>query len=149
MNYTVTAIALLFFSGCKQNGTKYSAGQEWKYKTRPGEENSTLKILKVEEYAKTGKVVHISISGLKIKNPKSPEGFAQNLSHIPVSEEALDKSVTRLQNENSKAPDTLELDGYSYWKKEFDKGKAGIFTIPVVEIIDSMEETIVSGNVGE
>jgi hypothetical protein len=29
---------------------KYKVGQEWKYKTRKGEENSTLKILKIEEY---------------------------------------------------------------------------------------------------
>ena len=128
---------------------KYSAGQEWKYKTRKGEENSTLKIFKIEEYPENGKVIHISVSGLKMKNPRDPNGYAHTLSHIPISEEALDKSVTKLQNENSKVPDSLGLDGYSYWKNEFDKGKAGIFTIPVAEIVGSMEEAIVSGNIGE
>jgi outer membrane protein assembly factor BamB len=128
---------------------EYSIGQEWKYKTRPSEENSTLKILKIEEYPETGKVIHISINGLKIKNPNSPEGFAENLSHIPISEEALNKSVTKLQNETDKMPDSIEMDGYSYWKKEFDKGNAGIFTIPVSEVVGSMEKAIISGNTTE
>ncbi len=144
--YTLIAVILLFFSGCKQNNMEYSVGQEWKYKTRSTEENLTLTILKIEEYPETGKVIHISINGLKIKNPNSPEGFAETLSHIPISEEALDKSVTSLKNETGKKPDSLEMDGYSYWKKEFDKGNAGIFTIPVSEIVSSMEKSIISSD---
>jgi len=42
---------------------KYLVGQEWKYKTRQGEENSILKILKIEEYPDYGKVIHISVNG--------------------------------------------------------------------------------------
>lgn len=140
-------IAGIFFlsTACAEN-SKYRVGQEWQYKTRPAEENSTLKILKIEEYPKTGKIIHISIRGLKIKNPGSPTGFAENLSHIPISEEALKKSVTGLKNETGKKPDSLEMDGYAHWKKEFDKGNAGIFTIPVSEIVSSLEESITSGN---
>lgn len=142
---------LLFLTNCKDSSDamKYSAGQEWKYKTRTGEEKSTLKILKIEEYPQTGKVIHISVSGLKMKNPKRSEGFANELSHIPISEEALNKSIIKLHNENGKMPDSLEMDGYSYWKKEFDKGEAGIFTIPVSEIVSLMEENIISGNYTE
>lgn len=144
--YTLIATILLLFLSCTKNDIKYSVGQEWKYKTRPTEKSSTLKILKIEEYPSTGKVIHISVSGLKIKNPHSPEGVAKQLSHIPISEEALNKSVTKLQNETGKMPDSIEMDGYSYWKKEFDNGNAGIFTIPVSEIVSAMEESIVSGN---
>lgn len=144
--YTLIATLLLFFLSCTKNDIKYSVGQEWKYKTRSAEKGSTLKILKIEEYPNTGKVIHISVSGLKIKSPESPDGFANQLSHIPISEEALNKSVTKLQNETRKMPDSIEMDGYSYWKKEFDNGNAGIFTIPVSEIVSAMEESIVSGN---
>ncbi|WP_312286341.1 hypothetical protein [Chryseobacterium gleum] len=144
--YTLIATLLLFFLSCTKNDIKYSVGQEWKYKTRSTEKGSTLKILKIEEYPNTGKVIHISVSGLKIKSPESPDGFAHQLSHIPISEEALNKSVTKLQNETRKMPDSLELDGYSYWKKEFDKGNAGIFTIPVSEIVSTMEKSIVAGD---
>lgn len=137
-----------FLMNCKDkpDAMKYNAGQEWSYKTRSTEKSSTLKILKIEEYPKAGKVIHISVSGLKMKNPDSPEGFAQTLSHIPISEEALNKSVTKLKNETHKKPDSLEMDGYSYWKKEFDKGNAGVFSISVSEIVNLMEESIVSGN---
>lgn len=130
---------------CKKSETiEYKVGQEWKYKTRKGEENSTLKILKIEEYPKTGKIIHISISGLKVVNPDSKEGFANELTHIPITEEALDESVSKLKSEKIKLPNRIE--GYDYWKKEFDEGTAGVFSITVVEIVESMEEAILTGN---
>lgn len=58
----LTATILLASFSCTKNDVKYSVGQEWQYKTRPTEEKSTLKILKIEEYPETGKVIHISIS---------------------------------------------------------------------------------------
>lgn len=146
--FILTITTLLFVINFKDNsGTmKYSVGQVWNYQTRKGEEKSTLKILKIENYSETGNVIHIFINGLRIKNPASPTGYAENCSHIPISEKVLDKSVTNLINETYKKPDSLELDGYSYWKKEFDKGNAGVFTIPVSEIVGKMEESIVSGD---
>lgn len=123
---------------------KYKVGQEWNYKTRKEEESSTLKILKIEEYPKHGKIIHISIGGLKVGNTDVEKGFANEFTHIPISEIALDKSVTKLKNEKVKLPDSI--DGYSYWKKEFDQGIAGIFSISVYEIVDLMEESIITGN---
>lgn len=123
---------------------KYKVGQEWNYKTRKGEENSTLKILKLEEYPTHGRVIHISIVGLKVINPDSKEGFANEFTHIPISEKALDESVTELKNEKVKIPEFIE--GYAYWKKEFDQGVAGVFSISVSEIVDLMEESIITGN---
>lgn len=138
-------ILSLFLTNCKNPKTmKYKVGQEWNYKTRKGEENSTLKILKIEEYPKHGKVIHISIGGLKVGNPNVEKGFANEFTHIPISEIALDKSVAKLKNEKVKLPDSI--DGYSYWKKEFDQGIAGIFSISVYEIVDLMEESIITGN---
>ncbi|MCW1960554.1 hypothetical protein [Chryseobacterium viscerum] len=143
--YTLIVGILLLFSGCEKNN-QYRVGQKWNYKTRPAEKNSILKILKIEGYPETGKVIHISISDLKMKNPASPTGFAEYISHIPISEEALDKSVINLKKVTYKKTDSLEMDGYFYWKKEFDKGNAGIFTIPVSEIVSTMEKSIVAGD---
>lgn len=59
--YPLAAAILLFFVGCtKKYDMKYRVGQEWNYKTRPGEENSILRILKIEEYPASGKVIHIN-----------------------------------------------------------------------------------------
>jgi len=62
---------------------KYKVGQEWNYKTRNGEENSTLKILKIEEYPKPGKVIHISIGRLRVKNPGLKEDFYRRIHPHP------------------------------------------------------------------
>lgn len=137
---------LLLFTQCSEK-TTYKVGQEWSYKTRQGEENSTLKILKIEEYPTTGKVIHISISHLKMENPHSKERIVEELSHIPISKEALDKSITVLKNEKTSIPDYE--DGYNYWRNEFDKGQAGVFSISVSEIISGMEKNLISGDVIE
>lgn len=137
---------MLFFTACTGK-TDYQVGQEWNYKTRNGEENSTLKILKIEEFPTMGKVIHISIGQLKMQNPNSKEGFVETLSHIPISKEALDKSITVLKNEKTSIPDYE--DGYNYWKNEFDKGQAGVFSISVSEIISGMEKNLISGDVIE
>lgn len=143
--YTLIAVLFLLSFSCTKKDP-YRVGQQWNYKTRPTEKSSILKILKIEEYPETGKVIHISVNGLKMKNPVSPTGFAEYISHLPISEEALDKSVTTLKSQTGKKPDSLEMDGYSYWKKEFDNGNAGIFTIPVSEIVSTMEKSIVAGD---
>lgn len=123
---------------------KYKVGQEWNYKTRKGEESSTLKILKIEEYPKHGKVIHISIGGLKVENRDIEKGYANEFTHIPISEKALNESVTKLKNEKVKLPS--KIDGYDYWKEEFDQGIAGVFSISVSEIVDLMEESIITEN---
>lgn len=138
-----TLILSLFLINCKNpETTKYAVGQEWNYKTRTGEEKSTLKILKIEEYPKQGKVIHISIGNLKVGNPDVDKGFANELTHIPITEEALDKSVTVLKNRKVKLP--IKIEGYDYWKKEFDQGVAGVFSITVGEIVAAMEEAIIT-----
>lgn len=122
--YTFIAVLFLLSFSCAKKD-QYRVGQQWNYKTRPTEKSSTLTILKIEDYPETGKVIHISVSGLKMKNPASPTGYAENLSHLPLSEEALNKSVTSLKKEVYKKPDSLEMDGYSTGKKNSIKEMPG------------------------
>jgi|GEM_PF-2140924 len=39
-------------------------------------------------------------------------------------------------------PNPSYLDGYAQWKQAFDQGHAGVFTIPVSEIVGFVEATI-------
>ena len=115
--------------------SKYKPGQVWSYKTRPEDKDSTLKVLMVEEYDKSGKVIHITVTKLKVKNPKSPTGFNESIEHAPITEKALDAStVKKLADE----PAPEKPKGYDIWKTEFDKGKATIFAVPVIEIVETI-----------
>lgn len=64
----------------------FKAGQVWSYHTRPGEEESKVTILKIEEDDKLGVIVHIAINDL---NMKSPEGTKDNIGHLPYEKTAL------------------------------------------------------------
>jgi len=119
---------------------KFKVGQVWKYNNRLGEENSTIEILKVEKYDSSGIVIHIYVNGLKVKNPHKPNGFSDEIGHLPLSKDAVLKSVTTLVSENNKLPDYEE--GYSNWKEAFDNNKGGIFSITVQDAVKYVEEAM-------
>lgn len=118
----------------------YDVGQVWEYETRPGEESSLVYIVKVDEHEKLGKIFHISIVGIKIGNPAAEKGYVDSLPHAPVSEEALRASLTKLVRSAKILPDFAE--GYAIWRQAFDSGEAGIFTVPVHEIVSFIEHAV-------
>ena len=145
---------LNLFTGCKKenNGNdfqdnKFKAGQIWNYQNRTGEENSKITILKVEKYYGKEIVIHIYVNGLKIKNELKPNGVSDDIGHLPMSKESLNKSVTKLISENNNLPDFKE--GYENWKEAFENKKGGIFTITVSEAVKFVEETMQSGKKSE
>jgi hypothetical protein len=93
--------------------SKYHAGERWSYKTRTGEESSTLVIGGVEAAAKEGTVVHICVEGLKLSGPEGKT--LDHIGHMPMSQDAVDKSVTRLLGQNA-LPTADYSAGYDYWK---------------------------------
>ena len=118
----------------------YESGQIWQYKTRVGEEQSLLYIVKVDEIQGYGKIYHIYVDGIKIKNPHISSGFQTYLPHAPVDESTLNQSVTKQFNGKKSMPDIS--DGYKAWKEPFDKGEAGVFNIPVSKIIEYIEQVV-------
>lgn len=119
---------------------KFKVGQVWKYNTRIGEENSTITILKVEKYEKDGIVIHIYVSGLNVKNPHKPTGQSDEIGHLPLSKDAVLKSITTLVSENNKLPDYKE--GYNNWKEAFDNNKGGVFSVTVQDVVKYVEEAM-------
>jgi hypothetical protein len=139
MGKWIAIMSLLSMFGMAK-ASDYTEGQVWSYKTRPGEEQSTVLINKIETHEKLGKIFHISVSKVKVKNRQVEGGITTDLPHFPVSEETLKKSVTRLIGKQTQNPNYIE--GYKTWKAAFDAGKAGIFTISVAEIVGFIEEAI-------
>jgi len=119
---------------------EYKVGQKWSYRSRLGEENSYLVIVKIESESKFGTIVHIALGGLKMKNRRSPNGLSENANHLPFSKEAIDKSVIKLLKEHVELPDFEE--GYKLWREAFDDKRAGIYTITVAETVSIMEASL-------
>lgn len=132
--------ALLAVVVSNQAMAGYEVGQVWAYKTRPGEEASRIYIAKIDEDATLGKIFHIYVDGLRIKNRRTDSGFQTALPHSPVDESTLDASVTNLVETVEDLPDISE--GYAYWKDAYDSGQGGVFNIPVAQIIEYIESII-------
>ena len=119
---------------------KYKVGQKWSYQSRSGEEKSYLVIVKIEHDPKLGKIIHIAMRGLRMKNPHSPDGISENVNHMPFAQEAIDKSGLKLLKEKTDLPGFEK--GYQSWREAFDEGNAGIYTITVAEAVQVMEASL-------
>src|ERR1044071_9508120 len=104
----------------------FRPGQEWAYRSRPGEESSTLTVLRVERAPELGVVVHVSVDGVRIGDPARPP---RHLGHLPMSEDAVRRSVTRKLRDDAPLPGFE--DGYAIWREAYDQSEGGAFSIPV------------------
>ena len=120
--------------------SQFEPGQVWRYKTRPGEEGSRVIVGKIEHAPKLGTIVHVKLTGLRLKNPSAPAGISEVMSHAPVSEPQLSASVTELTDGDG----DLEgfSDGYATWLSSYRSGEAGVFTISLAEIAEYMERAL-------
>jgi hypothetical protein len=120
--------------------TKFAAGQTWTYKTRPEESDSRLTIVRIDDDAEYGTIVHIFISDVAIPNANAPEGKTTYIAHMPYAEESLEDCVIAMESESSELPAYEE--GYKLWREAFESGDAGVFTVPVVEAISFVEQSV-------
>jgi hypothetical protein len=134
-------LAVIFFSlSGVSMATEYSVGQIWSYKTRAGEESSTVLINKIDIDPKLGKIFHISVRDVHVINKHAPSGVTTDLPHFPVSEIALEKSFTKLAGQSTPNPEYLE--GYRLWREAFDANQAGVFDVSVAEIVGMIEQSV-------
>lgn len=111
----------------------YQEGQVWEYRTRPEDSGSLLRIQSIEAnpaFAKYGPIYHISVVGVHFQGA----ALSGELAHLPVSRETLDASVTRLSSASVTFPNADP--GIAEWRS----AQGGVFTIPLAEIISSVEQ---------
>lgn len=111
----------------------YKPGQIWKYKNRESEPRSTFTILKTEHNKKLGVIIHIRLNDVRIPHAAIPEGMLTTLPHFPFAKRAILDSTTELVSEGNEIPSFKE--GYNIWRREFQKGHAGIFTIGIADVV--------------
>ncbi len=136
MRWLLALLALLMpVVSAAQDPVRYAAGQVWEYRTRAADQGSLLKIHEIEA-APAGTVYHISLIGLSYGRGMAHGG---EFGHMAVSRETLDKSVTRLSDSKAVFPDPTK--GIAEWRE----AKAGMFTVPIAEIIEDVISTIANG----
>jgi hypothetical protein len=139
MKITVPALALAMAVAMQSAFAQaFLERQVWSYKSRSGEEASTVLINKVEFSPKAGQIFHISVRGLRMRDRVAPSGMTTELPHLPVSVDTLKASCTKLVGESEPHPNYR--DGYAHWRRAFDQGQAGIWTAPVAEIVQALED---------
>lgn len=128
-------VCLMFAAALQAAPNVYAEGQVWLYRNRPSDPDSLLKIQKIDTDPKRAvnrTIYHISIIGVRLNDP----GVRREISQVPVSRESLDDSVTREIPGRPAFPDASE--GIAEWRRV----KGGVFTIPVAQIIDVVEQTM-------
>ena len=110
-------------------------GQVWKYRTRFGENESTVTVLKVENYKDLGLVVHLRVDKIQMKNPVKGNMIA-DIPHLPFKDAAVQNSVTKLVHRSHTVPDFKE--GYDTWKAAYLAGKAGAFDTNLRTTLDAL-----------
>jgi len=92
-------------------------GQEWKYKTREGEEGSRLVVIDSFINKKQKIIYIIRITGIDIKSPYFKNYYPDGVPYIMISEAGLHASLTEFVG---KSQWNQYYDEYfARWKKEF------------------------------
>ncbi|WP_340117755.1 hypothetical protein [Pelagibius sp. 7325] len=129
---------VLLLSAFPALAADYQAGQIWSYRTRPGEEASRLYIVRIDRELSTRPIFHIYLDGLALKNALMEGGVQKTLPYAAVSQETLDASVVELLASDAPMPNIGE--GYSEWRLAFGRGQTGVFTLPVKDVVQYIED---------
>ncbi|PFH10091.1 hypothetical protein BCF11_2500 [Collimonas sp. PA-H2] len=135
MRHLITFLLLTAFSFAFANASNLQEGQVWAYTTRPDESDSTLTVLKIEQYKDLGQVIHVRIDGIRMRNPLKGN-IVTDIPHLPFRSAAIQRSVTKLLRRSSSVPNFKE--GYDTWREAYDAGKAGAFETDVAATLNAM-----------
>ncbi len=123
--------------------SQFEPGQVWRMKGRLQDPDPHVLILAIAETARLGPVYSIAISGVAIPNPAIEGGVQEMLPHAPVTKDVLTVGITELvASDGPLADDPGFEESYWQWREPFDRGEAGVFTIPLAEILDVVETGI-------
>lgn len=134
----IALVLLLQVPALPAAAAELEAGQIWRYQTRAGEEDSRLFIARVDRGPSGQAIYHIYLDRLKLRNPLMPGGMQDHMPYAPVTRESLDASVIELLQSNAEMPDISE--DYAVWLLAFEKGQTGVFTMPVQQIVQHIED---------
>ena len=111
------------------------SGQRWSYWARPGEEQSTLTIEKVELHPTLGNIIHVGLDNLKLQKDKKSVGI---VVHLAFARDAIEKSATKMIDDGANIPQFKQ--DYDEWKKAVDDGGGSVIQVTIAEQLNAMED---------
>jgi hypothetical protein len=139
------ACALVLFAlvpACKKESPfkdtadiKFHTGQRWSYWARPGEEQSTFTIEKVESHPTMGIIIHVGLDNLKLTLNKKTVGL---LPHLAFARDAIEKSAAKKIDDDANLP-PFQKD-YDDWVKQVEEGKAGVISATIADHLNTIED---------
>lgn len=126
--------------------TSYAVSQRWRCQGRSASETPVLTINRIDAHPLGGEILHVSVSGARIRHPGLRDGVITTFAHLPVIGQVLERSDAELVGEG--APDPAYLEGYQQWKQAFDAGQAGSYGISLAEILDLIETMLAKRGTG-
>ncbi|MFM1814237.1 MAG: hypothetical protein RLZ98_932 [Pseudomonadota bacterium] len=125
----------------------YLPGEVWRYQARDEEPLSRVFIAKVDRQENGEEIFHVALDNLAIRAPGHGEGMLTEIGHLPVSRACLEASLTDRIPYVGQVPDVSE--GYAQWHAAFMSGEAGVFDIPIAEIVGAMERAMNDDGAGD
>ena len=118
--------------------SQYKVGQVWRYWTRPSEKGSTFEVLKIEKHPTLRNIVHIALTGVKIKTPGG--NTIEKLPHVPMTEFGIESSGPKLVTENAPLPAYEEA--YRRWRQAFDAGQGFVYADSIAGTVEELEANL-------
>ncbi len=118
--------------------SSFEPGQVWSYQTRPGEEASLLVVGAVDRAPKVGRVVHIKVMDIRLETAQKVTGFANQIAHLALKEDALLESVTQQVDAPWVTLSGFE-DGYNNWLDAYESGTLYVQKVPLAQALDKVE----------
>ncbi len=132
-------VAFLLVTTCAFATEPFAAGQTWTYQSRPSESASRVLVLRVDDYPKTGRIVHVAILDLSFKRTPKSAAEPWTIAHGPFSEASLRRSVGKRDGSSAAIPAGFP-ESYAKWKAEAEKGKVQHWSMKVSDVVLQIEK---------
>jgi len=115
----------------------YREGEVWTFRSAPLPESRVV-IGKIDAHERFDQMFSVSIKTVPLATGATGEIRVSDISHAPVTKSVLDASL--LEQVGIGEPSEAFAEGYGQWREAFDSGKAGVFTIEISKVVETINQ---------
>jgi len=115
----------------------YREGEVWTFRSAPLPESRVV-IGKIDAHERFDQMFSVSIKTVPLATGATGEIRVSDISHAQVTKSVLDASL--LEQVGIGEPSEAFAEGYGQWREAFDSGKAGVFTIEISKVVETINQ---------